>query len=175
MEGHKRRSRIRPNYKEGDWFAVPLPKGGFGLGIIARSNRKGYVLAYFFAGRHEKLPTAANVKDLASHDAIWIAQCGDLGILRGEWPIIASSVNWRSEEWPFPRYFGRIDRDEGRAWLVEYDEKTPLRMRSQIEVSIEQAEGVPSESLYGYVALQIKLEMVIESCARTVCTSTVFT
>ena len=35
-------------YREGDWFAVPLRDGGFGVGVIARANPKAALLGYFW-------------------------------------------------------------------------------------------------------------------------------
>ena len=34
-------------YSEGDVFAVPLPDGGYGVGVVTRMDGKGSVLGYF--------------------------------------------------------------------------------------------------------------------------------
>ena len=35
---------MKVNYSEGTWFAVPLCSGGFGVGIAARTTKKGPVI-----------------------------------------------------------------------------------------------------------------------------------
>lgn len=35
------------NDREGDWFAVPLRKGGYAVGLIAHANPDGVLLGYF--------------------------------------------------------------------------------------------------------------------------------
>src|SRR5690349_2862282 len=108
-------------YKEGDWFAVPLRSGGYGLGLVARMNGKGIGLGYFFPPKHEEPPTKEDVTDVSADDAVLIRRIGDLGLLRGEWPIISSSEKWSRDDWPLPA-FARIAVDRSRAWRLEYSE-----------------------------------------------------
>jgi hypothetical protein len=35
---------VQVNYREGDWFGVPLRDGGFAAGVIARANPKAALL-----------------------------------------------------------------------------------------------------------------------------------
>src|SRR5213592_3499242 len=43
-------------YREGDVFAVPLQDGAYGIGVVARMDREGAVLGYFFDRRYESVP-----------------------------------------------------------------------------------------------------------------------
>ncbi len=57
-------------YKEGDWFAVPLRDGGFALGVVARMDGKGAVIAYLFGPRSEALPSLEAVGSKRATDAV---------------------------------------------------------------------------------------------------------
>jgi hypothetical protein len=46
---------------EGDGFAVPLRDGGYAIGVVARMDRKGSVLGYFFGPRYDEPPKLAEV------------------------------------------------------------------------------------------------------------------
>ncbi len=52
-------------YQEGDWFAVPLRSGGYGVGLVARAPGNGIVLGCFFGTRYDTLP-----KEKKCYDAI---------------------------------------------------------------------------------------------------------
>lgn len=48
-------ARRKLNYKEGDWFAVPLGGAGYALGLVARVGRRGVTFGYFFGPRRVTL------------------------------------------------------------------------------------------------------------------------
>jgi hypothetical protein len=70
-------------YREGDWFAVPLRGGGFGLGLIARANPGGVLLGYFFGPLRSEVPKLEDVASLRPGDAVLVRKFGHLGIVGG--------------------------------------------------------------------------------------------
>jgi hypothetical protein len=50
------------NYREGDWFAVPLRDGGYAVGLVARMDNRGGVLGYFFGPRRDDVPSPSDVE-----------------------------------------------------------------------------------------------------------------
>ncbi|WP_425308290.1 Imm26 family immunity protein [Ammonicoccus fulvus] len=72
------------NDREGDWFAVPLRKGGYAVGLIARANRDGVLLGYFFGPRREAVPSLSDVEELTPDDAIRVGKFGHLGLKQAQ-------------------------------------------------------------------------------------------
>lgn len=45
-------------YREGTWFALPLRKGGYAVGVVARMAPRGrIILAYFFGPKRNQIPS----------------------------------------------------------------------------------------------------------------------
>jgi hypothetical protein len=152
-------ARRKLTYREGDWFAVPLQGGGYGLGLVARMNRRGAVLGYFFGPRRESVPTSADVLALSPSQAVLIAQFGDLSLLDGSWPILGRDEDWDRGKWPVPA-FARIDEYAGKAWRVEYAEDDLSWIRD-IATTPEQVRHLPNDAAYGDEAVAIELEMLL--------------
>ena len=94
------------NYSEGDWFAVPLPDGGYGVGLVARAQPKhgGVLLGYFFGPRLSVPPSIDQVRFLSPTSAIMVRLFGHLDIRQGRWPIIGKVSDWNREHWPMPAF-----------------------------------------------------------------------
>jgi hypothetical protein len=108
-------------YREGTWFAVPLRDSGFGVGVVARSTKQGCLLCYFFGPRRDLPPSISDVAALSASDAIMVQMVGDLGLIRGEWPILGEPPIWDRSKWPVPP-FVRRDPILGQARRVQYSE-----------------------------------------------------
>lgn len=147
------RKRIR--YQEGTWFAVPLRKGGFGIGLIARYDGKGIVLGYFFHCTYEQCPTIDDTHTINAAHIVLVRLFGDLGILRGEWPILGQQKEWHRDVWPVP-LFGRIAVDRSRAVGVKYADDN-IAYLGEISIPIEEATQLPEDGLSGYGAIEIRL------------------
>src|SRR3989442_15412111 len=107
-------------FREGTWFAVPLRRGGFAIGVVARATSIGKViLCYFFGPPRTTLPKIAEVEDLRAGNAIRAWRVGDLSLAKGDWPIIGRSECWNRSEWPTP-IFIRRDPLRPKAWRVIY-------------------------------------------------------
>jgi hypothetical protein len=133
------------SYQEGDWFAVPLDRGGYALGIIARMSALGVLLGYFFGPRRSELPTLADARELTADQAIWIARFSDRG-LRGRtrsriaWPVLGRLDDWNRYDWKMPT-FGRKDSVTGVLYRIFYlDDDPDSRPRRQRAASYDQDE-----------------------------------
>lgn len=157
----KRKTKLP--YAEGDWFAVPLRNGGYAVGLIARSGPSGKVLfGYFFGPKRDKLPTIDEVHGLTATHAILIGQFGDLGLLKGRWPILGGASRWEREAWPMPS-LARIDVVSGAARKVTYSEDDPNRPIRETTCDPEEARQLPRDSLMGAGAVEIRLTNLLSA------------
>jgi hypothetical protein len=135
-------------YSEGDWFAVPLRDGGFGVGVLARANPGGVLLGYFFTPRRSEVPTLDDVADLKPADAVLVGKFGHLGLTGGTWPIIGRLEDWARVEWPMP-VFVRYEELSGRSFKVFYDDDDPNKLIREEQVAPGEAERGPKDGLMG--------------------------
>jgi hypothetical protein len=148
--------------REGTFFGVPLMKGGYCLGIIARQN-KGIALGYFFNKIYSDVPSI-NIADAEKNKVILIAKFSGLEIEEGAWPIIETDTKFCREEWPIP-VMKMEDPLRSKFYGVLYDET----LLSDIRVGIteEEAARMFKYGLYGSIALQKKLESLIRPLYST--------
>ena len=139
-----------PKYAEGDCFAVPLRNGGFGVGIVARSNPKGVFLGYFFGPKRSDIPSIEELASLVPGDAALVGRCGDLGIVDGSWQILGRVVGWRRAAWPMP-VFVRREEITSRSYRVVYDDADPSKLtrEEQVEPGAGEGDGGPQDGLMG--------------------------
>jgi hypothetical protein len=144
---------------EGTWFAVPLRSKGFAAGVIARTAPSGgVVLAYFFSSVWDHPPSLDRIRDVRPEAAIRVLRTGDLGFLEGTWPIIGRDPNWRREEWPTPRFIRRDELSQ-RAWIVQYSDRDPNCVESEIPTSYDTE--LEENDLYGSGAVEIVLTRLL--------------
>ncbi|CCF97964.1 Imm26 family immunity protein [Ralstonia solanacearum] len=126
-------------YKEGDVFLVPLGDGARALGVVARANKKkGIVVGYFFKGLPEGVADYTEL-GLTPGRATKVLRFGDLGLMEGNWTVVAHLNDWRAEEWPMPK-FVREDPFTKRACLVSYADDDP-----SVELGEEPFAGNPMD------------------------------
>lgn len=156
-------STKRITYSEGQWFAIPLSEGYYGLGVIVRGFYKSKGgLGYFFGPKYASIDNIHTVPSTPI-DAILVAWFGDLGIINGRWPLLNIPFGFRKEDWPVPA-FKRLDYvNRNYGWLVEYEQENPIFARSEREVylPISQIRSLPEESSFGYEALEIQLSKLL--------------
>lgn len=154
-------ARRKLTYSEGDWFAVPLKDGGYGIGLAARVGRRGAVFGYFYGPRHPNIPKSDDTQFLNAENAILLGIFGDLGLLDSSWPIIRKSDEWDRTKWPLPA-FGRIDSlDPNLGFRTVYEENNLLEIISEKEVSAREAASLTEDGLYGYISLANYLNKLI--------------
>ena len=146
-------------YREGTWFGVPLQEGGFAVGVVARATAKGKViLCYFFGPRRIAVPVLDDIERLEPSDAVRVLRVGDLGLIRGEWPIIGQTTSWKRSDWPMPP-FVRRDPLSRRAWRVYHSDTDPNLIDREEPEPYESALEV--EGLSGSVAAETKLTKML--------------
>jgi len=148
-------------YREGTWFAVPLPNGGFATGVVARSTADGRViLCYFFGPRRRAVPRLSDVESSRPSDAVVVLRVGDLGLINGEWSVIGNSSYWRREEWPIPNFM-RADPLSGRAWRVEYSDIDPNEVVREVPIAPGVSE-LQRDSMSGYGAAARRVDALLQ-------------
>ena len=135
-------------YRAGDWFAVPLPGGGFAAGVIARANPGGVLLGYFFGPRRPHVPGLHDLHELTAPQAVLTRKFGHLGLKQGRWPLLGRLDTWDPAAWPMP-VFVRYEELTGRSFQVFYDEHDPIRVIREVQVPPWQAGQGPKDGLMG--------------------------
>jgi Immunity protein 26 len=150
------------SYSEGDWFGVPLSEGGFATGVVARANRGGILVAYFFGPRSETPPSLTQVAQLTPGDAVLVGAVGDLGLLGGSWPLVGRLPNWKRDEWPIP-VFRRYEELTGRSFRVYYDPDDPNKVLREEEVRQGERALGPRDGLMGAGFAERKLSSLLDA------------
>jgi hypothetical protein len=145
-------------YSEGSVFLVPLRKGGCARGVVARATHKGKVLLGYFFGPQLTSKDLATLDDLKAPNAVLRLLFGDLGLINGEWPVIGRVLDWDRSRWPMPD-FVRRDPLSKRAWLVRHSDTDPGITESEHPINFDS--DLPTESLSGYGAVEIKLTKLL--------------
>ncbi len=148
-------------YGEGDWIAVPLQSGGFGVGVIARASKRGKVLfGYFFGPRLNYLPTIDSARDHVAQNAKLVAIFGDHSLYCHEWRVLGHDSRWDRLKWPMP-YFSRVD-ERGKAVKVRYSEDDPSVCFEEKPCSIDEARTYLEDSMLGsHILAQLLDELLI--------------
>lgn len=144
--------------REGDCFGVPLPGGGFGVGVAARLGPPGLVLGYFSPMRFAEPPLARD-SEFSADSALWIKLFGDLGFLERRWPILGAMHNWNPDEWPLPD-FSHHEELTGRSYRITY--RGDLRNRpDQVPARPEDLVGLPEQGIAGAKFVELKLDRML--------------
>lgn len=154
-----RRARRKANFREGDWFAVPLEGGGFAVGMVAR-YRKGYgpgLFAYFFGPRRLAVPSIEELTSLGPGNAIHSCVLSYLGLVDGAWPVIGQAGAWNPDRWPLPLFQRRY---LSSGVLVRYSEVN-LDAVEEWPANLGELEGLPDDGTSGYGAVQLKLSSLL--------------
>jgi hypothetical protein len=140
---------------------VPLRKGGFSIGVVARCDKRGTILGYFFGPKRLRPPGQEEITRLDPHSAVFIGLLGDLGFLKGEWKVHGSIQNWNRKKWPLPRFLRKhslIDLTE----LITYSDET-LQEIASTSTDAKNADRYPEDGLFGYGAVEIRLTKLLDS------------
>src|ERR1035438_9327257 len=136
------------NYREGDWFAVPLREDGYAIGVVARANRDGVLLGYFFGPRRSQLPSLNDVRALIPDDAVLVSRFGHLGLVDVKWPNLGQVDDWDRNKWKMPA-FCRYEELSGRSFLVFYDDNDPNRQIRREKVPLGESDQAPKDGVSG--------------------------
>jgi hypothetical protein len=148
-------------YDEGQWFAIPLRKGGYAIGIIVRGSFKTKGgLGYFFGPKYLKLPTGNDTFEKNSFNPILIGQFGDLGIIRDDWPLINDGKPFVYDDWPVPFFQRVLPLPEGKIVIVEYGQRysgNDLPIHERITDVSDELLKLPKDCIHGSGAVEIIL------------------
>jgi len=146
-------------YTEGSVFLVPLRSGRFARGVVARATPRGRVIYGYFFG--PPLPSTKNVPldDLSPKKALLQLRFGDLGLISGDWRVCGKVPLWDRAEWAMPG-FVRRNPLTAHALLVRYSDGDP----NKIDTAEPCQAGceLPTDSLSGYRAVEIKLSQILK-------------
>lgn len=158
-EPAKKRIKYRINYSEGTCFFVPLRNGGFARGIVTRLRGDGVIFAYFFGPKLAQ--PEGSFGDVHAQEALLSGRCGDLGLLKGEWPLAGQLKDWSRNDWPLPALY-REDVEAQKAWLSFYDNDNLKFVREEsVKFGQEQYKKHPYDSLMGYGAAEIRMTKLL--------------
>lgn len=151
----RRMKRVR--FQEGDWIAIPLRDGGFGVGLLARVPKKSRVLlGYFMGRRYAEVPSMNVLSGWRPEDAVLVAMLGDSGLVSENWPVIGQAENWERARWPMP-VFRHVDVISLRWAKRLYSGDGENRFLQEIPCRRVEAEALPEDGLLGSGALRIVL------------------
>jgi len=153
-------ARWKLNYKEGDWFAVPLKDGSFGIGLAARVFSRGGVLGYFFGPKRSSLPSLEELEVLIPNQAVTAFMFGDLHLLENKWLILGRRGPWNKADWPIPA-FGFQEPITKRTYKRVYSEDDLDLWEHQIPISLEEYQKLSSDGLYGAGAAESHLNRLL--------------
>jgi len=149
---------------EGTWFAVPLDTGGYGVGVVARTARKGPFLGYFFGPRRDAVPTIEAVASLRAKDALVLRLVGDLLLITGVWPQIGVDPDWSRERWPMPTFVRKNLLIDNLFFAVEYSEDDPGREVSERRLKSQPPPGAVED---GFVGAGLAATFLSDAIAET--------
>jgi hypothetical protein len=144
-------------YSEGSVFLVPLRTGGYARGVVARAGPDGRGLFGYFFGPRLASSEAAVWNDLDPSAAVLRVKFGDLGLINGEWLIRGIVRDFNRTEWPMPDFVRRAPGMKAR--LVRYSDSDPMHIDA--EYPIDDDAMLPTDSLSGYGAVEIKLTKLL--------------
>ncbi|OYO30014.1 Imm26 family immunity protein [Janthinobacterium sp. PC23-8] len=147
-------------YREGSWFAVPLPGGGHAVGVVARRAPAGRImLAYMFGPKRDALPSLAELDTLRPEQALRRLRTGDMALLNERWTMLGDSEHWQRDEWPMPSFIRRNESLQ-RAWRATYADFDPAKLDREESVPFD-TPGLESDSLYGYGATELLMSKLL--------------
>src|ERR1700687_352317 len=127
-------------YGEGSIFLVPLEKGGYTLGVVARANSRGGTLLGYFFGPRLKEEADLRIEALDPERAIVRERFGDLGLHSGKWKVVGKVSGWNRADWPMPNFVRRDPLGRLKPRLVQYFDDDPSRIEK--EYPIESDDGL---------------------------------
>ena len=156
------KKQYKINYAEGNCFAVPLCEGGYARGVVARMNKKGFVLGYFFGPKFTKLDDVRVTPDMIPANSIDVTLFSYLGLVTNEWTVIGKIDPWIREDWPIP-IFGFVEpilKKWGELRYTSEKDLSSIPAYSQ-RVSVEEASQHLESGLSGAEAVERYLAHIL--------------
>ena len=146
----------RRNYKEGQWFLIPVPdkylagrRGEcFGAGLVARGQRGQVVFAYIF-GPWRTEPSLDELARLKPGDEVLKLLTTDMWLRDGRFPLLQVAADFSRKRWPMPE-FGMYMGSDNPAYAVRTSDDSPLESVSRRLVTPAEARALPALGDMGY-------------------------
>lgn len=124
---------------EGQFFLLPVERGQYAVGLIARMPRRGGVLlGYFFGPRRNTAPMDAWLNALHPQQAAFVCRFKDSALFRGDWKLLCGLAGFDRGQWPVPafhRFDSSVTHVPGSStvtdWRVEYADDNLIVPRSE--------------------------------------------
>lgn len=141
----------------GSIFLVPLPTGGYGVGVLVRSDGKGRAYGIFFGPRVVG-ETGVDIRGLCSENAVVRFRFGDYGLHSKRGPIIGLVSGWKDAPWPLPQ-FRRPHDNPFLCYVSSFDDKLNCLAEDIVPASL--ACDLPEEAQYGSGIIEKKLDDIL--------------
>ena len=148
-------------YSRSTCFLVPLRTSGYAIGVVARLDGQGAVIGHFFGPVLLDKDQVTLPTDLHPAGSVLTGTFGDLGLVRGEWPILGQTPNWVDALWAIPP-LARRDALGEQIYLTTYDDET-LQVIEEREGTEQDLQRYPYDRLMGYGAVEIRLTHVLQA------------
>ena len=151
----------------GTWFAVPLPKGGYGLCLLARrQKRRGFskIFVYVFGPRLNSIDDLQMPVERRPDERVGFTFTFDDCIRNGRWPVIGSTNDFLQDEWPLPpTKRGPIGGgpDYTRRFNLYGISSDLVRGPALGEHLLDNISDYPNDETHGYVAFEEYAERMI--------------
>lgn len=146
-------------YSDSSIFLVPLKDGGFARGVVARTAPGGKLLLGYFFGPRIASIKEANLSGLEPNNAVLCLRFGDLGLLKGLWPVVGNLLPWNLAEWPMPNAVRRDPLGNAKPVLVSYDDLDPSKVLR--EEALENDNDLPDTGVAGYAFVEARLNKLL--------------
>lgn len=145
------------NYHEGSLFLVPLKDHGFAQGLVCRADGKGVVFGHFFGPRiHSAADSLSDVR-LEPTKALLSGFFGELGLTKGDWPIVGELAEFERRNWPLPVFVREI---AGQMYVREFNDR--LEIVSEHKVALDALPVTTCrDSVMGYGFVEIRLTKLL--------------
>jgi immunity protein 26 of polymorphic toxin system len=147
-------------YSEGSVFLVPLTRGGYARGVVARASPKGRILFGYFFGPRLTSTDTVEFDDLDPAWAILRVMFGDLGLINGNWPVRGQLSNWDRSWWRMPDFAVGQLLEPRAPTLIRYSDTDPARVEASYRIKDDT--GMPVDGLYGADAVVTKLANLLD-------------
>ena len=138
----------KAKYTIGDIFEIVLNDEKLAIGVILRADFKGSVLGYFFVFNNNKLFNKGQIV-FDKNKIAFKCKFGDLGLIKGIWPIIGH-IDDNHEIFKLPvKGFYRFDDEDDKYYISQYDKNLEFVNEKKV-LKVNDFNDYIEDSLYGY-------------------------
>lgn len=159
--------------KAGDWFAFPMPGGGYGAAILivrpAKHERVfGDAAMMSVRRRWERCPTLEDVRGLRAEDGAILRQTSMICARDGRWRGLGAHPGYDAAKWPWPeRWWAPHDDAEGTSINLRFGPGDNRRARlPKGIIDLDPVAGLTLSAMSGGDGIAFDTHRVLEGIAR---------